>query len=35
MDGTTPEVTKGTLTFKKGGILKDKLMAFDPKRKYI
>ncbi len=34
-DGMEPEKTKRTLTFKKGGIVTDKLMAFDPERKYI
>jgi hypothetical protein len=34
-DGMVPEKTMRTLTFKKGGVVTDKLMAFDPERKYI
>jgi len=34
-DGMEPEKTTRKLTFKKGGVVTDKLMAYDPDRKYI
>lgn len=35
MDGYEPEKTLRTLTFKKGGVVKDKLMRYEPEKKFI
>ncbi len=35
MDGFEPEKTKRTLTFKKGGIVVDKLMRYEPENRFI
>jgi len=35
MDGFEPEKTKRTLTFKKGGIVVDKLMRYEPDNRFI
>lgn len=35
MDGFEPEKTKRTLTFKKGGVIKDKLTKYEPEKPFI